>query len=55
LGGFVAPFLGVEAGYVALPVRGQVDDATGSPDARRVLVEQRGAWLSGSVGLAVAL
>jgi hypothetical protein len=48
VGGFVAPFLGVEAGYVALPVHGQVDDGS-------VLVEQRGAWLSGSVGVAVAL
>lgn len=59
LGGFVSPFLGVEAGYVALPVRGQVEDARGSPAAaaaaRSVLVEQRGAFVSGSVGLAVAL
>ena len=55
LGGFVSPFLGVEAGYVALPVRGQVDDASGASPSRTVLVEQRGVWLSGSVGLAVAL
>jgi hypothetical protein len=55
VGGIVSPFLGVEVGYVALPVHGQVDDATGSPTAHSVLVEQRGAWVVGSVGLAVAL
>jgi hypothetical protein len=48
VGAFVSPFLGGEAGYVLLPVRGKVDDGS-------VLVEQRGPWLSGSVGVAVAL
>ena len=51
LGGVVSPFVGVEAGYVALPVRGQVD----SGNVRSVLVEQRGLWLSGSLGVTVAL
>ena len=54
VGGIVSPFLGVEAGYVALPVRGQVEDASGS-SAASVLVEMRGAFVSGSVGLAIAL
>jgi hypothetical protein len=48
LGGFVLPFIGAEAGYVLAPVRGKVDDGS-------VLVEQRGPWLAGSVGIAVAL
>lgn len=48
VGGFVSPFLGVEVGYVLAPVRGMVSDGS-------VLVEQRGPWLSGSVGVAVAL
>jgi hypothetical protein len=48
LGGFVLPFVGGEAGYVLAPVRGKVTDGG-------VLVEQRGPWLSGSVGVAVAL
>jgi hypothetical protein len=55
VGGFVSPFVGLELGYVALPVHGQVDDATGSSGARSALVEQRGAWVSSSVGLALAL
>jgi hypothetical protein len=55
VGGYVSPFVGLELGYVALPVHGQVDDATGSAGARTALVEQRGAWISGSVGLALAL
>lgn len=55
LGGFVSPFVGVELGYVALPVHGQVDDATGSSGSQSALVEQRGAWVSASVGLAFAL
>jgi hypothetical protein len=46
--GVVSPFVAAEAGYVALPVRGNVDDGS-------VLVAQRGFWLTGSVGLAVAL
>jgi hypothetical protein len=48
LGGSARPFLGAEAGYVALPVRGTLDDGS-------VLVAQRGVWLSGSVGVALAL
>lgn len=48
VGGVLAPFVGVEAGYVILPVRGNVDDGS-------LLVEQRGPWLSASVGVAVAL
>lgn len=48
VGGFVSPFVGGEAGYVLAPVRGQVSDGS-------LLVEQRGLWLSGSVGVAVAL
>jgi hypothetical protein len=48
LGGSVAPFLGGELGYVVLPVHGQVDDGS-------ALVAERGVWLSGGVGLAVAL
>ncbi len=47
VGSFVAPFVGVELGYVVVPVRG-LDDG-------RVLIAQRGPWLSGSVGVAVAL
>jgi hypothetical protein len=47
-GASVVPFVAGEAGYVALPVRGVVSDG-------RVLVEQRGFWLAGSVGLAVEL
>jgi hypothetical protein len=55
VGGFVSPLVGLELGYVALPVHGQIEDATGSSGARSALVEQRGAWVSGSVGLALAL
>lgn len=54
VGGFVSPFVGIEVGYVVLPVQGQVEDATGS-QAQSVLVEQRGVWVTGSVGLALAL
>lgn len=52
LGAGVVPFVGVEGGYVLLPVRGNVDKSTGSGTP---LVEQRGLWLSGSAGLGVAL
>jgi len=55
VGGLVSPFLGVEVGYVALPVQGQVEDATDAPGTSRVLVEQRGSFVTGSVGVAVAL
>ena len=48
LGGSVAPFLGAEAGYVVVPVRGRVNDGS-------LLLEERGVWLSGGVGLAVVL
>jgi len=48
LGGRARPFVGAEVGYVALPVRGTLDDGS-------VLVAQRGAWLSASVGIAIAL
>lgn len=44
----VLPFVAGEAGYVALPVRGRASDG-------RLLLEQRGFWLGGSVGLAVEL
>jgi hypothetical protein len=47
-GGFVLPFIGGEAGYVFAPVRGRVRYG-------EVLVEQRGPWFSGSVGVAVVL
>ena len=47
-GGFVLPFIGGEVGYVLAPVRGRVKYG-------EVLVEQSGLWLSGSVGVAVAL
>ena len=47
VGSFVSPFVGAEVGYVVVPVRG-LDDG-------RVMVAQRGLWLSGSVGIAVAL
>ena len=46
--GVVAPFFGVEGGYVVLPVRGDVD-------GEATLVAQRGPWLAASVGLGVAL
>lgn len=53
LGAGVVPFVGVEGGYVLLPVRGNVvDKSTGSGAP---LVEQRGPWLSASAGLGVAL
>ena len=48
VGGSVTPFVGAELGYVALPVRGTLDDGS-------VLVAQRGVWLSGSVGIALEL
>ena len=48
VGGFVAPFLGVEAGYVLVPIRGNLDDGT-------ALAEQRGSWISAQVGVGVAL
>lgn len=47
-GGFVLPFIGGEVGYVLAPVRGRVRQG-------EVLVEQRGPWFSGSVGVAVVL
>jgi hypothetical protein len=48
VGGFVSPFVGAELGYVLAPVHGKVSDGS-------MLVEQRGPWLAGSVGVAVAL
>ncbi len=48
VGGFVSPFVGAEVGYVVVPVRGNVKGGS-------ALVAQRGVWLSGSVGVAVAL
>jgi hypothetical protein len=47
-GAALSPFVAAEAGYVTLPVRGRVQDGP-------LLVEQRGPWLGGSVGLAVEL
>jgi hypothetical protein len=47
-GAGVVPFVGVEGGYVLLPVRGVLDDGS-------VLSAQRGAWLSLSLGLGVSL
>ncbi|MDF3072027.1 MAG: hypothetical protein K0R38_7628 [Polyangiaceae bacterium] len=44
----VRPFVGAEAGYVVLPVRGRVSDGP-------TLVEHRGGWLSVSLGVAIAL
>lgn len=44
----VVPFLGAEAGYVLLPVRGNVSDGSS-------LTEHRGPWLAGTVGVAVRL
>ncbi len=52
LGAGVVPFVGIEGGYVLLPVRGNVDTSTSTGAA---LVEQRGLWLSGSAGLGIAL
>ncbi len=46
--GRVRPFVGAEAGYVTLPVRGTVSDGS-------VLVEHRGGWLTATLGLALAL
>ena len=48
VGGRARPFVGAEAGFVALPVRGTLDDGS-------VLVAQRGLWLSACVGVAIAL
>ncbi len=48
LGGSVKPFVGAEAGYVTLPVRGNVGDG-------ERLVEHSGAWLSASLGAAIEL
>ena len=48
LAGRVVPFVGLEAGYVFLPVRGNTD-------AGEVMVEQRGPWFSCSAGLGVSL
>jgi hypothetical protein len=42
------PFVGLEGGYVLLPVSGLVDDGT-------VLLSQRGLWLTASVGVGVCL
>jgi hypothetical protein len=47
-GGVVLPFVGAEVGYVLAPVRGRVRYG-------EVLVEQRGLWFSGSLGVAVVL
>jgi hypothetical protein len=44
----VVPFLGAEAGYVLLPVRGKVNDGS-------ALTEHRGLWLAGTVGVSVRL
>lgn len=44
----VTPFAGVEAGYVLVPVHGNVSDGSR-------LVEHRGPWLVGNVGIAVEL
>lgn len=48
LGGAVAPYLGAEAGYVLLPVRGTLDDGS-------ALTQQRGPWLGASLGALVRL
>ena len=48
LAGRAVPFVGVEAGYVLLPVRG-------SSSAGEPLVEQKGPWVSCSAGLGLAL
>lgn len=42
------PFIGLEGGYVLVPVRGRVDDGS-------LLLSQRGFWLTASVGLGVSL
>ena len=42
------PFIGAEAGWVFLPVRGRSTQG-------QLLLAQRGAWFSGSVGLGVSL
>jgi hypothetical protein len=44
----VVPFLGAEAGYVLLPVRGSTSDGAS-------LTEHRGLWLAGTVGVALRL
>jgi hypothetical protein len=52
LAGRVVPFVGLELGYVLLPVQGNVELG---PSSTTVLVEQRGPWFSSSAGLGVAL
>jgi hypothetical protein len=52
LAGRVVPFVGLELGYVLLPVQGDVELW---PTSTAVLVEQRGPWFSSSAGLGVAL
>jgi hypothetical protein len=47
-GAVVQPFVGVEVGYVALPVRGLTSDG-------QSLVEHDGVWLSASLGMAFVL
>jgi hypothetical protein len=48
LAGGVTPFVGAEAGYVLVPVHGNVSDGSR-------LVEHRGPWLGGNIGVAVRL
>lgn len=48
LGDFATPFLGGEAGWVIVPVRGNLDDGS-------AVMEQRGFWLSAQVGIGVRL
>lgn len=44
----VIPFLGAEAGYVLVPVKGNVDDGSS-------LAQHRGLWFGGTIGVAVRL
>lgn len=44
----IVPFMGAEAGYVLLPVKGKVNDGSS-------LTEHRGLWLAGTIGVAVQL
>lgn len=56
LGSWLVPFVGIEAGYVLMPVRGNIERRTSGGSAwDGALVEQRGAWFSGSAGFGVTL
>jgi hypothetical protein len=56
LAGLLVPFVSVEAGYVLVPVKGNIERRINGGSAwDGALVEQRGAWFCGSVGVGVRL